>query len=168
MRDKLAESIEASTVVADYLGVLQGSFYSDSKPFFQQKRQLIRCITLLARWFDKRGMWISEASYRDKLDAIILDIKRFGSTSKITYFPAYFQHIVQEYIKHHDEELMREGKSARDAIIDARDVINSLRVKDAQTMDVLSAFHSLTKSGPKPKKPKSPKPKPSDQLSFGL
>lgn len=103
----------AETLLSEYLGMLRRQFYTDDKAFFQQRRLLIKALTLPARWFEKRGVFADDRDYRKILDEVIQGIKRHGDTGAIKYFSGYFLLCLQTHMKHHEEAYYDRAKSSR-------------------------------------------------------
>lgn len=107
----------AQTVTDHLLHVLRSQFYpGDAKRYFQQRWQLLRAITELARRMKPLRVVISADRYLEIHMSIIQEIKRHGDTSNIRYFGGYFEHVIQEHMRRHWDVYYSEGKGQRNVV----------------------------------------------------
>jgi hypothetical protein len=137
--------------VADLLHLVQQRFYppnDDANPshFFQDRRRLIYALSWPAVWLEHRGLTCSPARYRclvtERLEAIAChgDPSRYGA-----YFPTYLLKCLQDWFRHHGDELYAELKHLRNTLdqILASPVLAATARRDAQQIETLAAAHRL-------------------------
>lgn len=102
-------------ITADLLGVIRGQFCGgmDAKQWCQNRRFFLRVVTYPAAWLTKRGVTLPPARYKALLLDIFSEVKTHGQTDRVSFWPGYLLHVVQEHFKHHGDALYEEAKSAR-------------------------------------------------------
>lgn len=101
-------------LVSDLLRIIRNQFYPDTpKAWFQQRDAILLCITRPARWFSDRGVSFPPRRYELVLHEILRTVKRHGATSEIRWFPGYLGRCIEEYLKHHGDDLYLEAKGSR-------------------------------------------------------
>lgn len=112
-------------LVAELMGVVRRQFYPDSlvedrlaqKRWFQDSHLIKSWVVLWpAAWLDERGVWLAPERYRGALLGIFDEIKRHGDTGAVQSWPRYLAACVQSRFKIRAEELLEEGKAARDVV----------------------------------------------------
>jgi hypothetical protein len=135
-------------LVADLLALIQRRFYAQRPPadFQRDRRTLLYALTWLAAWLEHRGLTCTPARYRawltERLEAIAVhgDPARYGG-----YFPAYLLKCLQDWLRHHGDELDTELKHVRNALDQVLQSAGfATRVqREARHLEVLAATHRL-------------------------
>jgi len=119
------------------------------RAFFRDRRMILYALSWPATWLRQRALTCSPARYHSlliaRLEAIVLhgDSARFAPLS--AYFPTYLLACLQDWFRHHGDELYDELKHLRNAI---DKVLSSAPLaaqvqRDAQHLDVIAAAHKL-------------------------
>jgi hypothetical protein len=150
--------------VADLLRLVQQRFYppagdANHAHFFRDRRRLVYALSWPAGWLAHRGLTCSPARYRclvtARLEAIAChgDPRRYGA-----YFPTYLLKCLQDWFRHHGDELYAELKHLRNALdqILASPALAATMRRDAHQIETLSAAHRLLR----PTSPRSPRTDP--------
>lgn len=109
------QSVDAQ-VEGRLLGLIRGQFCPDlpAKEWYQHVPFLrVKVVLWPARFITGKGFTVPESRYEDIMRAIFTEIKRFGQTGQVRYWPGYLTKCVQDHWKHHWEEYYAEAKSAR-------------------------------------------------------
>jgi hypothetical protein len=143
-----ADTPVVDELVAELLATIQRRFYATRPPtdFQRDRRPLLYALTWLAAWLEHRGLTCTPARYRawlaERLEAIAAhgDPARYGG-----YFPAYLLKCLQDWLRHHGDELDTELKHVRNALDQVlRSAGFATRVqREAQQIAVLAATHRL-------------------------
>jgi hypothetical protein len=144
----VANTPVVDALVAELLATIQRRFYATqpSADFHRDRRALLYALTWLATWLEHRGLTCTPARYRawllERLEAIAThgDPARYGG-----YFPAYLLKCLQDWMRHHGDELDTELKHVRNAL---DQVLASARFaarvqRDARHLEMLAATHRL-------------------------
>jgi hypothetical protein len=133
--------------------VIRETFYKGNQAWFKDQHFIRqRVVTYPAQWLDSRGVTLQPERYKEVLLEIIRTIKLNGNTETVVYWPRYLLHCVQQYLKHHGEELYEEGKSIRSAVdLAMTHVSNSQRAQPDVVSGIAQVHRALTavKSGRK-------------------
>lgn len=168
------EKRESAQIVKDYLANIQSQFYpDDQKRFFQDRKFLIRCITLPARYLHKRGVALDDAFYRKILNEILKGIKQHTRARDFKSFGSYLLVCVQRHLKHHDEDYVAKGKEIRDArsmktaksILDGLQPVENPEQFTGSLADLSYLVGSGRKKTPARKKTRTPEPD-NEQISL--
>ena len=104
-------------IISHIMLVIRSTFYQGNPAWFKDQHFIKkRVVTYPAQWLDSRGVTLQPERYKAVLIEIIRTIKLNGNTESVIYWPRYLLHCVQQYLKHHGEELYEEGKSIRSAL----------------------------------------------------
>lgn len=165
----------AKDLMDDLLRFLWLKFYAadpggDSvaaRAFAQDRTRLLSWVILWpARFMSGKGFTIPGERYKQIFTAIILEAIRYGNTSKVSYRPAWLQHVVQSHFRHHWEEYYAEAKSARAQAEHALHVLGQFpRHAVPNPVDDLAVAAALLARQKPAKKPRQ-KPAINDQLSL--
>lgn len=134
--------------LAELLALIRRRFYApdgDTR-FFRDRRRLLHALSWPAGWFAHRGLTCAPARYRQllaaRLDAIAAhgDPRRYGA-----YFPTYLLKCLQDWFRHHGDELDSELKHLRNALacVLASPALAATVRRDAHHLDTLCAAHRL-------------------------
>lgn len=148
--------------VADLLHLVQQRFYppagdANASHFFRDRRRLVYALSWPAVWLEHRGLTCSPTCYRrlvtERLEAIAYhgDPHRYGA-----YFPTYLLKCLQDWFRHHGDELYAELKHLRNALdqILASSALAATVRRDAQQIETLTAAHRLLRpSGSRSRRP---------------
>lgn len=132
--------------------------------FFRDRRRLLYALSWPAVWLEHRGLTCAPTRYRrlvaDRLEAIAAhgDPRRYGA-----YFPTYLLKCLQDWFRHHGDELDAELKHLRNALdlILASPALAATVRRDAQQLETLTAAHRLLR-------PSSPRPRRTDTHQLTL
>jgi hypothetical protein len=135
-------------LVADFIRIIKDQFYLDvpERRFRQQRSMLVQAITYPAAWLAKRGMTqeISSSRYRDLINDVVAEVKRFGRMSE-AYSPAhYFFKVMQTHMAHHGEEYYDECRSVRNAVAQVSASFRKAPATDSTLAD-LDTLYRLAK-----------------------
>jgi hypothetical protein len=142
--------------LADLLALIRARFYAPDRPalFHRDRRRLLHALSWPAAWFAHRGLTCAPARYRQllaaRLDAIAVhgDPRRYGA-----YFPTYLLKCLQDWFRHHGDELDTELKHLRNALdcVLASPALAATVRRDAQLLETLATAHRLLRpSTPRP------------------
>lgn len=137
--------------VADLLRLVQQRFYpptgdANHAHFFRDRRRLIYALSWPAVWLEYRGLTCSPARYRCLVTARLEAIACHGDPNRYgAYFPTYLLKCLQDWFRHHGDELYAELKHLRNALdqILASPALAATVRRDAQQLATLSAAHRL-------------------------
>ena len=136
-------------LVEDFLQMIRGQFYFDKPDFhFHQHRPiLIKAFTFPASWLAARGMTreIPAERYRQLVQDVIQDVKRFGQMSSAISPAHYFFKVMQTHMDHHGEALYDECRSVRNAVAQVTSDLAKAPETDSTLAD-LAALHRLAAS----------------------
>lgn len=130
------------------LATIERRFYRalPGRAFHRDRRMILYALTWPSTWLQSRGLTCSPVRYNgllaERLEAIAAhgDPGRYGA-----YFPAYFLKTLQDWFRHHGEELYDELKHVRNALDQA---LASARFADtvrhdAHHLELLASAHRL-------------------------
>lgn len=117
-----------------------------ARAFHRDRRMIVYAITWPSVWLCSRGLTCSAARYNlliaQRLEAIAAhgDPCRYGA-----YFPAYLLKCLQDWFKHHGEELYDELKHVRNALDQVLACVRFAAVvqNDAHHLEVIASAHRL-------------------------
>jgi hypothetical protein len=141
------------------LALLRSKFYNgedraeDIKSFCQDRRRLLNWVVRYpAGWLISRGVTIHGEAYRGIFVKVFIQAAAHV-TSKVNYRPAYLRHVIQEYFKHHGDEIYEAAKTLR-SITDRLILMASDRRAPApDPVAELAAARRLEKAVAPPKRP---------------
>lgn len=139
--------------LAELLPLIRRRFYPPDDParFFRDRRRLVHALGWPAAWLAHRGLTCSPARYRQlvlaRLDAIAAhgDPRRYGA-----YFPTYLLKCLQDWFRHHGDQLDTELKHLRNVLdqILASPALAATVRRDAHQLETLAAAHRLLQPSP--------------------
>lgn len=143
-----AEETEIDRAVRQLLEEVRRRFYAGQlvRDFYRDRRMLLYALTWPAAWLEGRALTCSAARYHALLGKRLGDIAVHGDPARYgAYFPAYLLKCLQDWFRHHGEELYDELKHIRNAL---DQVLASARFaagvqRDAQHTEILAATHRL-------------------------
>lgn len=134
LRDDLLQFIRQKFYEADYV-----SFYKDT-------RLLLKWVVLWpASWFNKRGVTIPAARYKEILTGILMTAVRLGNTGAIRYRPAWLMKVVQSHFAIHGDEYYEAAKSIRNLAEHALLVAGKAAQRAPDPVGELAAANRLLK-----------------------
>jgi hypothetical protein len=148
-------------LVQEFLQMIRNQFYFDKPDFhFHQHRSiLIKAFTYPASWLATRGMTreIPADRYRQLIQDVIQEVKRFGQMSTSRSPAHYFFKVMQTHMQHHGEDYYDECRSVRNAVAQITAGMTKVPETDSTLAD-LAALHRLATSGARKvvQKPASP------------
>lgn len=104
-------------IIGDLMTAVRNGFYGGDEKWFPQQADIRRMVvTWPAAWLNQRGVTLSPERYKALLLGIFNDIKAFGNTGGVKYWPRYLRFCLQEHFKHHGEEIYEEAKALRNQV----------------------------------------------------
>ena len=138
------------------LRLVQRRFYPATTPearrhFYRDRRMLLYALSWPAAWLEQRGLTCSPTRYRALMAERLAAIAAHGDPARYgPYFPAYLLKCIQDWFRHHGDELYDELKHIRNALdhlLASVSFADDVR-RDAQHIATLAAAHRLI-AGPR-------------------
>lgn len=147
-------SVPAADMCERLLVNIRRQFYPDQdKPYFQQRRELLRAITYPAAWLKGKGVFLPLDRYERVIMEQLQEIKRHGATDQIRHFPGYLGRCLKLHFQHQAETYYNEGKDLRNLIdltlTRALAQTKAMPARDAETQTnaLASAHHDILAAG---------------------
>ena len=128
---------------------IQKSFYQECsiREFHKDKNRLLYAITWPATWLEKRHLLITQKHYQEIITERLKDIKIHGDPKRYQpYFPRYLLKVLQDWVRHHEDELYEQLKHGSYTIDFIFDEIKKIPIASEQTKcfcPVLAQAHRL-------------------------
>ena len=138
----------SAKLVEDFVRTIKAQFYLDvpEQRFRQQRAMLVQAITYPANWLVGKGMnqEISASRYRQLIDDVVQEVKRFGQMSEAHSPAHYFFKVMKSHMEHHGEEYYDECRGIRNAVAQVTSRLSKAPETDSTLAD-LDTLHRLAK-----------------------
>lgn len=139
---------ESDEVMPRLLAAVQRRFYAGrgEREFYRDRRMLVYALAWPAQWLEERGLTCSGERYAALVTERLVAIAGHGDPEKYgAYFPAYLLKCLQDWFRHHGEDLYDELKHIRNAIdvvLRSPGLTAAVR-EDGRQLAVLASAHRL-------------------------
>jgi hypothetical protein len=133
----------------------------DDKTWYKDHYHFIKRNVVMwpARFMAGKGFNLPADRYETILLSVLNEVKRFGETGLVKYWPGYLMKCVQDHWRHHWEEYYEEAKSVRNNALTALAHLGQLPTKEDHTTDAIAAAQAvLSRPKKRPGKPIATQP----------